>query len=366
MKHIYRLLSAIVLGALLMTTKANGQSFPQADPAVLDINKQAPGDPSPTGSNISGSAILRFEVANNSGGTSGNGTIPAGAVIYTVTFNPYYTYESLVPSSQFEVIAASPGAPDYTVFLRNTVAIEPGEAFSFYLNVDATQETTTPGGAIVTLNVTRSQPIACGNTSDGNDNVSKSFNVISLITLPVHYIDLTAVLNNDVVNLKWTTKDELNVDHFELERSTDGSSFAAITSRPAAGNTTGETDYTYLDDIRALSASTIYYRVKTVDQDGKFYYSKVVLVVLKKNAAIFAWPNPFTDKVNLKINATVRGKATVRFYTSTGLLVKQMETSLSAGSNFITLDGLAQLPRQTYIIDVIVDNQKVFSEKLVN
>lgn len=364
MKHIYRLISTVVISALLMTTKAKAQN-PLADPAVITITKQSPSDPAPTGSNIAGSAVLKFRVANNSAGSSANGTIPAGAVTYTVQFNPYYTYESLVPTSQFAVTYASPGSPDYVVQLTNSVPILPGDVFDFYLNVDATQETTNPAGEIVTLNVDRTLPIACGNTSTANDNVAKSFNVVSLITLPVRYIDLTAVLNNDIVNLKWITKDELNVDHFELERSTNGSSFVLLNNRQAVGNTTGQTDYTFLDDIRSLSSATIYYRVKTVDEDGKFYYSKVVMVVLRRSASIFTWPNPFTDNVNLKINAIARSKATIRLYTSNGLLIKQVDATLAAGSNFILVDGLAQLSKQVYVIDVIVDNEKIFSGKLI-
>ena len=367
MKHIYRLISMICISALLMTTKATAQANPQADPAVLDINKQGPSDPAPTGSNISGSAVLRFEVANNSAGNASNGTIPAGALIYTITFNPYYTYQSLVTSTQFEVISASPGSPNYSVFIRNTVPMQPGDVMNFYLNVTATQETTTPGGAAVTINVDRNPvpSIQCGNVSTANDNVSKSFSVISLITLPVRYLDLTAALNNNTVNLRWLTKDEVNVSHFELERSTDGRNFVPITTKTAAGNTVGNTDYTYPDDIRLLTGSTIYYRIRTVDMDGQFYYSKVVLVVLKQDASVFVWPNPFTDKVNLKISATNRSKASVRLYTSNGLLIKQVETSLVAGSNFISIDGLGNLSRQAYMVDVIVDNQKIFSEKLI-
>ncbi len=367
MKHIYRLISMACIGALLMTTQATAQAYPQADPAVLDVNKQAPSDPAPTGSNISGSAVLRFEVANNSGGNAANGTIPAGALIYTITFNPNYTYQSLVATSQFEVIAASPGAPDYSVFIRNRVAMLPGDAMSFYLNITATQPTTTPGGAAVTINVDRNPvpSIQCGNASTSNDNVSKSFNVISLITLPVRFLDLTAALNSNIVNLRWLTKDEVNVSHFELERSTDGRNFEPVTTKAALGNTVGSTDYSYPDDIRMLTASTIYYRIRTVDMDGQFYYSKVVLVVLKKDVAVFAWPNPFTDNVNLKINATGRSKAHVRLYTSNGLLIKQVEASLVAGSNFISINGLGNLSKQAYVVDVIVDNQKIFSEKLI-
>ncbi len=365
MKQLYNLLlTAAVLTASLAVTNVRAQAFPQADPAVITISKQGPSDPVPTGSNISGTAILKFRVANNSAGTIATGKIPALSVFYTVQFNPYYTYQSLVPSSQFEVFYASPGAPDYVVQLRNIVDINPGDVFDFYLNVVATQETTTPGGEIVTLNVDRFPPPACGNTTTANDNVSKSFNVISLIPLPARFIDLTAVLNHQQVDLKWTTRDELNVNSFELERSTNGRDFLAITTKPAAGNTSGTTDYTYSDNVQQLVSPVIYYRVKTIDNDGRTSYTKIVTVKLAKTTSVLVWPNPFTTQVNLQVTSVVKTKGFIKLYNSAGFEVKSQPITLAAGTNFLTVDGLGTLPKGVYMVDVRINNERIFSGKL--
>jgi len=369
MKYIYSILSALTLALLLTATGVQAQSNPQADPAVLDINKQGPGDPNPTGINISGTAILKFEVENASTGTTANGLIPAGAVEYTLTFNKYFTYESLVASSDFFVFSSSPGAPNYTVKIRNSVALVPTgpstPAYVFYINVKGTEQTTAPGQAIVTMNVVRTLPIQCANIDAGNDNVSKGFNVIALASLPLHSIDLVATLNNQNIDLKWTTRDELNVDNFELQRSTDGSNFDPIATKQAVGNTVGVTNYAYPDNINTLSAAVIFYRVKVTDKDGFTYYSKIVAVPLKKKATITAWPNPFVDKINFAISATAKGQATVRLYNTSGQIMKQVEVSVSAGNNFIAVDNLDRLPKQTYLVEVTMNNEKIFSGKLI-
>src|SRR5690242_14585535 len=276
MKYLYNISIILAIFISTVANNANAQSYPHAEPAVITITKQGPSDPNPSGSVIVGNAILKFRVANNSAGNNSNGKIPAGAVFYTVQFNPYYTYQSLVSSSQFAVTYASPGSPDYVVQLTNTVDINPGDVFDFYLNVIGTMPTTNPNGEIVTLNVDRTLPIQCGNTQTGNDNVSKSFLVSAATTLPVKSLDLSAVLNANNVDLKWTTVDEYNTSSFDVERSTDGRIFSAIGSKPASGNTTGSKDYTYLDmNVHLLQSSIIYYRIKMMDINGAYIYSRI-------------------------------------------------------------------------------------------
>ena len=54
-------------------------------------------------------------------------------------------------------------------------------------------------------------------------------------TLPVRIVDFGAVYANDKVNVKWTTTFELNNDHFEVERSTDGVNFTVGCYRKRPG-----------------------------------------------------------------------------------------------------------------------------------
>jgi len=168
-----------------------------------------------------------------------------------------------------------------------------------------------------------------------------------------------------VENKRYRCADEQPAEEPGTKRSIDGRSFTSITSKQAAGNTIGETSYTHRDDVHLLSTTVLYYRVKATDHDGKHYYSKIVTVTLSKAGAIAVWPNPFVGQVNIRVNATARGKAVVKFYTSTGVVVKQMERSVSTGTNFLTLGGLEQLPKQTYFIQVMIDNEKVYSGKLI-
>lgn len=254
----------------------------------------------------------------------------------------------------------------------SNATLAPGNCVTFFINVTSGG---TEGGPLTITGTLAfaggTSGTACTNGAQtvgnltANDNSTTSVTVFAQGPLPVRSLDLAAVLNDQNVDLKWITKDEQNVSNFELERSTDGRSFTSITNKQAVGNTTGETSYTHRDDVHMLSATVLYYRVKAIDQDAKQYYSKVVPVTLSKAGAIVVWPNPFAGQVNIRINASAKGKALVKFYTSTGVVVKQMEASVSSGTNFITLDGLEHLPKQTYFIQVMINNEKVFSGKLI-
>lgn len=85
--------------------------------------------------------------------------------------------------------------------------------------------------------------------------------------------------------LKWTTLQEFNNVYFEIQRSTDGKNFEALTRIPGERHSLKEKHYTYNDHNPPL---TSYYRLKQVDLDGKISYSRTVKVA-------------GTQKANLKL-----------------------------------------------------------------
>jgi hypothetical protein len=110
-------------------------------------------------------------------------------------------------------------------------------------------------------------------------------------------LKLTSFLGKPLSNyngLRWTTENEINVNHFELERSVDGDNFAQIATINAGANT-----YSY-NDFDA-SAENSYYRLKSVDNDGSFEYSKAIVIknaIAKTNISVY--PNPFTESVTIQ------------------------------------------------------------------
>lgn len=97
----------------------------------------------------------------------------------------------------------------------------------------------------------------------------------TMVTLPVTFASFSANRSNGMVQLFWNTANEINNSHFEVERSANGSDWETI-GNVAAGTSSLADSYTYRDE--AAPAAQTQYRIRQVDLDGNYAYSKVVLV----------------------------------------------------------------------------------------
>jgi len=73
---------------------------------------------------------------------------------------------------------------------------------------------------------------------------------------------------NNGAELVWSTATELNSDHYEIMRSSNGVKFDKIGSVPAKGNSSALTDYSYTDNNLPANSQFIYYYLSIVDKDG--------------------------------------------------------------------------------------------------
>jgi Secretion system C-terminal sorting domain len=115
--------------------------------------------------------------------------------------------------------------------------------------------------------------------------------------LPLQLTSFVAALriNNDV-QLHWETADELNVKNIEVQRSTDAINFNTI----AMVNAQNKLQNNYIFNDRIYGNELFYYRLKIVDNDGSFKYSKLQSVknkLLKNN--VYILENPVKDYITL-------------------------------------------------------------------
>jgi hypothetical protein len=127
------------------------------------------------------------------------------------------------------------------------------------------------------------------------------FQLLSNTPLPVTLVAFSAqALKRDAVQLQWTTASELHSARFVVERSRDGQEFTAIGSVEAAGTTSTHRTYSLLDTQLPPSGTTVYYRLRQVDQNGTSAYSPVRSVALTLAPAVLAtFPNPATRATTL-------------------------------------------------------------------
>ena len=127
------------------------------------------------------------------------------------------------------------------------------------------------------------------------DHFSEFYLTGSPAPLPVELSAFTATATGPAaVRLAWATASEKNSRQFDVERSGNGQSFAAIGMVAAAGSSTAARSYELLDAKLPAGLVRLYYRLKQVDLDGTFSYSPVRTVAVSGKVAdgLLLFPNP--------------------------------------------------------------------------
>lgn len=179
-----------------------------------------------------------------------------------------------------------------------------------------------------------------GNTTSDHYPVLTRYLLTELVNspLPVRLTEFSARKQGSKVALSWTTGQEINTKEFWVERSADGVRFEKLATVAAGGNRSTAATYGALD-AQPLSG-TGYYRLRTVDLDGKSELSRVVKLNFGKAFTASLSPNPAAGRL-LTVNlAGTDGKVTMQLLTAAGKVVKT--ATLLNGANTVSLDGLAK------------------------
>lgn len=158
--------------------------------------------------------------------------------------------------------------------------------------------------------------------------------------LPLTWLSFDYTKNSNGIELKWSTAEELNTASFEVERSKDGLSFQRLASL-LTNNLITTNYYRYID---AGAQGELFYRIKQVDTDGRYTYSKVLAIQAfsnNRNPKIF--PNPVKDQLFVQ-NAE---RALVNIYDPAGRRVLTVSLQSSSPIN------LQSLVAGSYFIEII-------------
>lgn len=175
----------------------------------------------------------------------------------------------------------------------------------------------------------------------------KQFNLNPpIVSLPVSLIDFSAILNKSKVDLKWITASEKNVSHFEIERSTDGVNYSQAAVMFAYGNTSETKTYTFSNDISNVQSSLIYYRLRSVDIDGKSQLSQVrVIRIGKQNEMLnmVTYPNPATSELRITLPSSWQGKEVIfEIFNQNGQKLKTSKNGSASQTENISVNDLAK------------------------
>ena len=183
--------------------------------------------------------------------------------------------------------------------------------------------------------------------------------------LPVKLTAFDFIQQNCKTLFSWTAQTELNVNRYELEQSFDGSSFTEVSKISANRNTTNSVYH-----LTVLSpGKQAYYRLKAVDLDGNYSYSKIVSVANscdKNETGILINPNPAIDKIDLtlygiKTNAIID----IKIYNAPGRLLKKISQSVPQGSSVLNINVNNLSAGVYYIRAIDVKNNVTLNAKFI-
>lgn len=133
--------------------------------------------------------------------------------------------------------------------------------------------------------------------------------------LPVVLSHFEAEKKNNHVLLTWQTESEINSDYFSIEKSKNGIEFEEIDQVSSHHNSSSTNNYSCQDF--QISNVTNYYRLKMIDFDGSFEYSKTVSVGIDPDSNFTAAPNPTGGQLNIITNEEI---SSIKVYSVSGKL----------------------------------------------
>lgn len=179
--------------------------------------------------------------------------------------------------------------------------------------------------------------------------------LITFGPLPVKLVSFDAQKLESSVSLKWSTTEEVNSDRFEIERSRDGKSWDKIGTVQSTGESKTRVEYEYADRL-PLDGDNLY-RLKMVDNDETFAYSRIRSVRFGELDKTVIYPNPTSDKLEIRPgNSKV---SSLIIYDAAG---KQVFEQKGGVSKFISLK---HLPVGLYFVKIKFEDNTESTNKLL-
>ncbi|MBS1745238.1 MAG: fibronectin type III domain-containing protein [Bacteroidetes bacterium] len=279
-------------------------------------------------------------------------------------------------SDTTQILPIAPTGLDTSMVATTTAmlswdAISCANYFTVQYKVSGTSTWTTVSVSANNTTLTNLMPdtkyswLVSASDSFNNQTVTSANSVTSTFTtmsvLPVTFISFDGRINGDEALLTWSTVNEINNKGYEVQRSYDGENFNPIGFVNGDGNSSAVNNYSYTD-VKVISGSN-YYRLKQIDNDGRFNYSSVIKLDYSK----FSWLilgniGENNSWVQLQLDRTAN--VSLQIISIGGIIIQTINKgNLTAGTYSIPLN-LSNAGAGMYIVKLLVNNQQ-YSKKLI-
>lgn len=173
----------------------------------------------------------------------------------------------------------------------------------------------------------------------------------NITPLPVTLMSFKGQVQQGLAKLAWSTASEKDNDKFIVERSQDGKTFKSVGEVVGRGTTNLTQHYTFVDQSPA--AGTNYYRLKQVDFDGAFEYSKTIAVNLTLASSSAVYPTLTSDEITVSLRPTEE-QVIIQITDLTG---KQLAAVQNPAGRQVTMP-VQHLQNGVYLVIVVTGVQK--------
>jgi len=251
------------------------------------------------------------------------------------------------------------------------------QAYRFVFNAENMDHPGLLGKLIDSYTGTSSLVILNGETNynftvnaDPGSSAANRFKVVfySAGPLPVTFTDIKAYQTpgqNKNVTVEWKVSNQLNIEKYEVERSTDGSTFAMQGMVAATGTNGSNVSYNWLD-VQPITGMN-YYRVRSIGAAGDIKYSSIVKVkIAADNQAITVYPNPVTNKtVSLKFTGMEKGAYLLTLVNELGQTVFSQQLVHSGVNSIQSVKFGSSIAKGNYYLRILKPDNSAVSIPLV-
>jgi hypothetical protein len=230
--------------------------------------------------------------------------------------------------------------------------ILPGDGGNIVINI---RGYVVSGSTNSTANMVLLNPPAYPNDNSTNNSLVASLGVTSGV-VAMNLLSFNAVKQNNTVGLKWETSSGMNSNYFDVERSTNGTTWGSI-GTVQAGSSSASQQYTFTDATPVKGIN--YYRIKQVSVTGQVEYSLIRIVNFNTKDLITILPNPTKDRVYISTSGADPIRS-VQVYSNEGKLLQTVPNFVSGSS--IDIQNYAP---GIYLLKIIYKNEKVQVEKII-
>jgi len=237
-------------------------------------------------------------------------------------------------SEGFKAPSVTATSPDGTVVFNND------GSFTFTPNAGFT-------GVVTTFTYT----VFDNGYDPASGTATVTINFLSTIALPVRLTSFSGSMQEGKAVLSWNVAENESGSQFELEQSSNGTSFSEVavimnTSR------SGTESYDYSE---AMQQDLVYYRLRIINRNGAVNYSNIVR--LERKAAIAPAKlqlvqNPVQQLLAFNYTASENENASLKVYNTAGALVVSRPVRLVKGTSTISVEGAGNLRRGSYIVEI--------------